>query len=420
MTHTHSRYLDPNGAPYEGGQLLRTLLLFGRVCRALGMDVTPNTMMDVARALEFIHLGYREDFYHTLRVLMVSRKRDLELFDDAFKAFWQVPTEEWLEFNIASLGQKDRPEKSQVIPPLPPTDDDDIPDSSAPATEPPDYIAVTPTFSQKEALRHKNFAEMSGEEIDQARRLLEKLPMSLGQRTTRRYFPGKGSQIDLRRSMRKNTRFGSELIELAERDRRLKPRPLVLICDISGSMERYTRLLLHFTHTLANSMFQVESFVFGTRLTHITRQIRKRSVDAALTEVGTRVHDWGGGTRIGAALHEFNYRWSRRVLGRGAVALLITDGWDRGEPDLLMREAARLRLSCYRLMWLNPLLGSPEYEPLTRGAQAMLPYVDDFLPVHNLASLDALLRELWKVNWRRPERVAHADLILPRDTWPNG
>jgi uncharacterized protein with von Willebrand factor type A (vWA) domain len=170
-------------------------------------------------------------------------------------------------------------------------------------------------------------------------------------------------------------------------------------------MERYTRLLLHFLHTLAQTMYQVEAFVFSTRLTRITRQIQRKSVDAALAEVGANVKDWGGGTRTGDALHTFNYHWSRRVLGRGAVVLLITDGWDRGEPDVLRTEIARLQRNCYRLMWLNPLLSAPQYEPLTRGAQAILPFVDDFIPVSNLSNLESLARELWRVNWRRPARA---------------
>jgi hypothetical protein len=194
------------------------------------------------------------------------------------------------------------------------------------------------------------------------------------------------------------------MLLLPTRAPKVKPRPLVVLCDISGSMERYTRILLHFVHTLANSMYQVESFAFATRLTRLTRAVRHKSVDVALKECGATVSDWGGGTRTGDALRDFNFKWSRRVLGRGAVVLLITDGWDRGDPQALKREAERLQKSCHRLIWLNPLLGSPVYEPLTRGAQAILPYADDFLPVHNLASLETLARELWRVDWERRTR----------------
>ncbi|KAB2857778.1 MAG: VWA domain-containing protein, partial [Anaerolineae bacterium] len=222
---------------------------------------------------------------------------------------------------------------------------------------------------------------------------------------------GSGDQLDLRHLFRENMRYAGELIDLPTRVPTFKPRPLVMICDISGSMERYTRLLLHFVHTLSQSIYQVESFVFSTRLSRITRIIRRKAVDRALAEVGITVKDWGGGTKIGEALHTFNYQWARRVLGRGAVVLLITDGWDRGDPDVLRNEIERLQRNCHRLIWLNPLLGSPDYEPLTRGAQAMLPYADDFLPVHNLASLENLAKELWQVNWHRPTRVRHGHLI---------
>jgi uncharacterized protein with von Willebrand factor type A (vWA) domain len=255
---------------------------------------------------------------------------------------------------------------------------------------------------------------MTGEEIAAAQQFMTKLRWSLGVRKTRRSHPGKGQQIDLRRSMRHNVRYEGEMLKMLERAPKIKPRPLVLICDVSGSMERYTRLLLHFVHTLAHSIFQVESFVFSTRLSRITLPIRRRSIDIALRDVGTSVNHWGSGTRIDHALHTFNYYWSRRVLGQGAVVLLISDGWDRGDPEALKVEAARLQRSCYRFIWLNPLLNAPQYEPLTRGAQALLPYIDDFLPVNNLASLDMLARELWRVDWRRPERAPHTHLILKK------
>jgi uncharacterized protein with von Willebrand factor type A (vWA) domain len=200
-------------------------------------------------------------------------------------------------------------------------------------------------------------------------------------------------------------RFGGEILLWERRQRKVKPRPLVIIADISGSMERYTRLLLHFIYSLSEGLHQkVEAFVFSTRLTRITRQLRERDVDQALLLVSRQVPDWSGGTRIGEALKTFNFVWGRRVLGQGAVVLLISDGWDRGDVGLLKKEIARLQRSCYRLIWLNPLLGSHEYEPLTRGMQAALPYVDDFLPVHNLASLEDLAGHLSHIDAHRPSR----------------
>jgi hypothetical protein len=410
-----SLFLGDENAPYEGGHLLHNLLLFGRLCRALGMDITPNRMMEVAHALEFIQLGYKQDVYHALRALMVTRQRDLELFEQAFQLFWQRPVEEWSTLDLLSLGETRRQKKTQFLPPPEATPDDSGEDEPKSALDPA-LIAIVPTYSQQEVLRHKDFADMTAEEIAAARQLMERLPWSLGVRKTRRFHPGRGQQLDLRRAIQQNMRYAGEPLLMPTRAPKIKPRRMVLLCDVSGSMERYTRLLLHFIHTLSSSLYQVESFVFSTQITRITRPIRRKSVDTALREVGMAVSGWGGGTRIGDALRTFNYTWGRRVLGQGAVVLLITDGWDRGEPQMLHHEAARLQRSCYRLIWLNPLLGAPDYEPLTRGAQALLPFVDDFLPVRNLASLDMLARQLRRVDWRRPERAPHVGLILLRNT----
>ncbi len=394
-------------SPLSTGNLLPNLLLFGRVCKTLGMDINPGRMMEAAQALEFIQLGNKTDFYYTLRGLMVTRQRDLALFDEAFELFWRRPAEGVSTLTIDSLGEKPRKKpKTQFIPPM----DFDEQDDELPSRA--EEMAFVLTYSQQDILRHKDFADMSVEELAAAKAMLEKLPKSLGMRRSRRYEAGKGSLIDLRKTFRRNMRYGGEIIDLPTRRLKLKPRPVVLLCDISGSMERYTRVLLHFMHTLATTLYQVESFVFSTRLTRITHPIRHQSVDRALAEVGRLVKDWGGGTKTGESLQQFNYRWSRRVLGRGAVVMLITDGWDRGEPVQLLHEIERLQRSCYRLIWLNPLLGAAQYEPLTRGAQAMLPYVDDFLPVRNLANLEMIVQELQKLNWRRSERLAHAHYIL--------
>ena len=257
---------------------------------------------------------------------------------------------------------------------------------------------------------------MTEAELAEAKQLMSRLPKSLGFRRSRRYRAGKGRLVDTRKTFRRNLRYAGHVLELPSKTQKLKPRPLVLICDISGSMERYTRVLLHFVHILASTMYQVESFVFSTNLTRITHQTRHTSVDQALFEIGISVTDWGGGTKTGEALNTFNHRWSRRVLGRGAVVMLITDGWDTGEPEHLKEEIQRLQRSCHRLIWLNPLLGAPRYEPLTRGAQAILPYVDDFMPVRNLDNLAALFKELQRMDWRRSDRLAHAGYIIEDDS----
>jgi uncharacterized protein with von Willebrand factor type A (vWA) domain len=204
--------------------------------------------------------------------------------------------------------------------------------------------------------------------------------------------------------MRQNLRYGGEPLQLTWREPKFKRRPLVVISDISGSMERYARILLKFIYVISKGLDRVESFVFSTRLTRITHQLKNKDIDQALDQAMSQIHDWAGGTRIGASLKTFNYEWARRVLGQGAIVLIISDGWDRGDIRLLDREMQRLQLSCQRLIWLNPLLGSATYEPLTRGIQAALPYVDDFMPVHNLASLEQLGDLLQRLGEYRPVR----------------
>jgi uncharacterized protein with von Willebrand factor type A (vWA) domain len=227
----------------------------------------------------------------------------------------------------------------------------------------------------------------------------------LGERRTRRKHPGDGDSIDLRRTLRKSFNYGGEVLIWAWLEPKFKQRPLVVIADISGSMERYTHLLLHFLYSLSEGLPQrVESFVFSTCLTRITRQLKAKDIDRALQQVSSAVPDWSGGTRIGEALKAFNYLWGRRVLGQGAIVLLISDGWDRGSADLLRVEVARLQRSCHRLIWLNPLLGSEAYQPLARGMSTALPYIDDFMPVHNLASLEDLAQHLQSIGQSRPFR----------------
>ncbi len=271
--------------------------------------------------------------------------------------------------------------------------------------EPP-IIQATFTYSEREMLRRKDFAELTDEEMESIRRILAEFIWQFGRRT-RRFHPGSGQIFDLRRTFRQNIRYGGEILEWARMEPKIKSRPLVILADISGSMERYTRILLYFAYSLSRGFKQEgETFVFSTRLTRITRLLRERNVDLALWQISHTVPDWSGGTRIGEALKTFNCDWGRRVLGHGAVVLLISDGWDRGDPAVLREEIARLQRSCYRLIWLNPLLGSPEYEPLTQGMQAALPHVDDFMPVHNLASLEDLAGYLQDLGGRRRGRYS--------------
>ena len=378
--------------------LLHNLVLFGRVLRGLGLDVNPGRMIDLARALRHVQIGIRSDVYHASRSLLVHRRDDIPLFDEAFEMFWHKPLAEWSRVEIKGRRvRRAKPEPLVVPPAIGASSSKPLGEDAQERT----VIEVTKTYSAREELRKRDFSELTETEIENVRRLMADLAWWLGERLSRRHQSGEGARFDLRRSLRQSLRYGGEVLEFARRERRTKPRPLVVIADISGSMERYTRLLLHFIYGLTQGLSQrVEAFAFGTRLTRMSRHLRDRDVERALSGVSRAVTDWAGGTRIGDCLKRFNYDWARRVLGGGAVVLVISDGWDRGEPEVLTTEMERLQRSCSRLVWLNPLLGSPEYEPLTRGIQAALPYVDEFLPVHNLESLEALARYLEKLDRR--------------------
>ena len=389
------------------GQLFHNIILFGRVLHGIGVDVNPGRMIDVLKALPLVNIGRRSDFYYTLRGLLVNRREDIPLFDEAFAAYWRRPAEGGFDLRLAPL-QRERKKPQPVV--APPALGQEQQQQAEEGQEDEDeeeqiVIEVTRTYSAREVLFQKDFGDLSPDELQEVKRLMAQLVWNLGERQMRRRRPGRGRVVDMRRSLRRNFRYGGEMIEWRTRVRKIKPRPLVLLADISGSMERYSRLLLHFLYSLAGGLDQrVEVFVFSTHLTRITRQLRHREIERALEEVAGTVTDWSGGTRIGDVLHTFNYEWGRRVLRGGAVVLLISDGWDRGDPDLLRTEMARLRRTCHRLVWLNPLLGSAAYEPLTRGMQAALPNIDDFLPVHNLASLDDLATHLQQLDEKRSDR----------------
>ncbi|HCL26528.1 MAG TPA: CoxE [Dehalococcoidia bacterium] len=383
----------PNDAGPDG-HILHSLTLFGEMLRRVGLDIGSGNILDLVRATEHVSIGKRGEFYQAARSILVHRKQDLPIFDEAFKVFWRKPTDSSSTMDLRSMGEQRRFRKPQVGA----GQDEDPGDAGTIQGEPDDdsvqNVDLSRTYSAVEVLRQKDFSEFTSREMAEARRMMTGLSWDLGQRRTRRLTPGGQGQLDLRRTMRKSLRYGGEFLELSSRSPKYKNRSLVLICDVSGSMERYTRILLQFIHTIAGGFDQLEAFLFATRLTRITRSLKYRSIDQSIDEVSKAVPDWAGGTRIGEAIKSFNYQWLRRVLRGQAVVLIISDGWDRGDPELLARETSRLQRSCHRLIWLNPLLGSPDYQPLTQGMKAALPYVDDFLPVHNLNSLESLARHL--------------------------
>jgi uncharacterized protein with von Willebrand factor type A (vWA) domain len=358
-----------------------------------------------------VSITNRFDFFHTCQALLVNRREDFLVFDQAFNLFWRAdPADSQGGGATADVGVKRA--RLPFQPAFKPGAGSEEKDGSGRKPGPGesddrqaarDQMQV---YSPDEVSRHKDFGEMTWEEIQAAKLAIANLQWNLGERRTRRIRPSSKGRINLRQIIRDSLRHGGEPIKLAHRRRVSRPRPLVVLCDVSGSMENYSRMLLHFIHSLTHGLkdTSVEAFVFGTRLTRITRHLRYKDVDESLDELGDIVRDWSGGTRIGEALKVFNFQWARRVLGRGAVVLVISDGWDRGDLTLLGKEIARLQHSSYRLIWLNPLLGSDEYRPVQRGIALIMPCVDDFLPVHNLVSLERLAEVLSSVAVTRSVR----------------
>jgi uncharacterized protein with von Willebrand factor type A (vWA) domain len=398
--------LDANGD--TGGYLLGHVVRFGQLLRVMGVDVSTRQVLDLVEALEHVPISSRSDFYHTCRALLVNRREDFLVFDQAFAILWQVEgsDEQGSGPSAGDRAQRLRLPSQELAQDSGEGEGEQVLPSDGEGDE--EEAAATPlmVYSPNEVLRHKDFVEMTWEEIQEAKQVIASLEWTLGERRTRRLRPKTKGRLNLRRVIRDNLRHGGEPIRLAFRQRVYRPRSLVILCDISGSMDRYSRMLLHFVHALTHGLkaTSVEVFVFGTRLTRITRHLRYKDVDESLDEVGATVRDWSGGTRIGEALRTFNFDWARRVLGRGAVVLVISDGWDRGDLHLLAQEIHRLQRSAYRLIWLNPLLGSDDYQPVQRGMATVMPCVDDFLPVHNLTSLEQLTGVLSSAATQRPAR----------------
>ena len=367
---------------------------FARTLRSAGLPVGSGAVLDALRAVEAVGIAQREDFYWTLHAVFVRRAEHRALFDEAFHVFWRNPR---LLERVGSL--------------LLPTVHTPLPGDAralsrrvaeaifAGAGHGPKLREVEEaierdalsTWSVQEVLRVRDFEEMSAAELAAAKNAVARLRLAIPKSPTRRFRPHpRGSFVDMRTTFRRSVRLGSNAVLLARRQRRRVPAPLVVLCDISGSMNRYTRVLLHFAHALARDRTRVHSFVFGTRLTNISRQLRNRDVDAAVDLVSADVSDWSGGTRIGQCLEAFNREWSRRVCGQGAIVLFISDGLDGAVGEGLGPQVERLHKSCRRLVWLNPLLRYEHFEPKAAGMRALLPHVDELRPVHNLESLEAL------------------------------
>jgi uncharacterized protein with von Willebrand factor type A (vWA) domain len=419
----------------RGDLLLARIVDFARLLWELGLDVGPGRVVEMAESLSLIDVTRRDEFYTFLKVTLVSKHEHEPIFDQAFLFYWR-PRGRGEHQGTLPEEERERFRRSLALPAHRQRNEDARESRTGLRTpqqqrHPHSRLAQArrqrredtdedegdrrQTYGHEEVLRRKDFESFTWDELQDARELMSKTRWRLGERRTRRLRPShRGRQLDLRRTVRRSLRTGGEPVELARRTIRRKPRPLVILCDISGSMSLYSRLLLHFVHTVSNGLSNVETFVFATRLTRITRQLARRDVDEAIQDVTHSVQDWSGGTRIGDSLRVFNYRWARRVLGRGAVVLIISDGWDRGDVRVLAEEMARLQRNCHRLIWLNPLLGQDDYRPVTAGMRAALPYIDDFLPANNLDSLFALGRALEAIDDRRPpSRGRRAPVIMP-------
>ncbi|CAA9258395.1 MAG: carbon monoxide dehydrogenase E protein [uncultured Acetobacteraceae bacterium] len=380
-----------------GGALSLNLQSFGGLLRRAGLPVGPNETLAAMEALTHIPLDERRQVHAALRAVMVRRREHFEIFDQAFLLYWRNPDAARNAAAMALLdGAKERgkpPPGSRRVsearsPPRPPPDRPPAPDEPPP-------MDVALTVSERERLQGMDFEAMSADDIARAKDEIRRLTLPLDARPTRRFRSDpRGPVTDLRATIRASLRQGGEILSLERRRRVVRPPPLVALCDISGSMARYAQVLLHFLHAVTNDRARVHSFLFGTRLTNVTRQLRHRDPEVAFEMVSHIVPDWSGGTRIGESLALFNRQWARRVLGQGAVVLLITDGLDREGARGLAEATARLRRSCRRLIWLNPLLRYEGFQPRSEGIRAMLPHVDEFRTVHNLNSLRALVETL--------------------------
>ncbi|PLX37167.1 MAG: VWA domain-containing protein [Hyphomicrobiales bacterium] len=387
----------PFEPPATGGKLADNIVFFGRTLRDAGLPVGPGKVIDAIRAVETAGIANREDLYWTLHAVFVSKREHRAVFDEAFRIYWRS---RGLVSKLIAL----------MSPVAPPRANTEKPKAGAARVakalsqgreqptnvdKPQIEIDAKLTVSGREVLQKKDFAQMDADEIALAKKALQALIMPIDAVPTRRLVPAPyGRRIDPRRSMRASLRAGGDIIAIRQRKPDVVRPPIVALCDISGSMSQYSRVFLHFLHALTEHRRRVHTFLFGTRLTNVTRQLRMKDPDEALAACSDQVADWSGGTRIAAAIHDFNRHWSRRVLSGGPIVLLITDGLERDSDEDLAHEMDRLHRSCRRLVWLNPLLRFDGFEARARGVRAMLPHVDEFRAIHSLDAIAGLCEAL--------------------------
>ncbi|HEY6966901.1 MAG TPA: VWA domain-containing protein [Burkholderiales bacterium] len=381
-----------------GRRLSENVMHFARLLRGAGLRLGPDRVLDCVRALELAGCNRREDWYWTMSAVFLSKEEQRPIFDQAFRIFWRDPklVEKMMNALLPkTYGRAGKPEQEQSQ-----RLSDALFSQKKPAEEQQQEkieLDARLTFSSREVLQRMDFDTMSAAELAEAKKMLRELRLPLPLIKTRRNkLSERGKSINLRATLRESLRDGGKVIPLVREAPAWIHPPLVVLCDISGSMNPYARMFLHFLHAITNDRDRVSVFVFGTRLTNVTRQLRHRDVDVAMARVAEAIKDWSGGTRIGWSLREFNWRWARRLLGQNACVLLVSDGLDREAGEGLAEEMQRLHKSCKQLVWLNPLLRYDKFEARPAGVRAMLPHVDRFLPVHNLKSLVDLAHTLSK------------------------
>jgi uncharacterized protein with von Willebrand factor type A (vWA) domain len=377
------------------GRLAENIIYFARALRAAGIPVGSGAVMDALKAVRVAGVGTREDFYWTLHAVFVNRHEHSVLFDQAFRIFFR--RRGYLDKLMAALLPQ-APARQEEQPTAGARRIEEALFAGMPEQErgkPEEEADATLTVSDRELLQRKDFAQMTAAEIAAAKEAIKRLVLSLDEVKTRRLAPSRrGHIIDIRRTLRASLKAGGAVIDLKYLGPRRKAPPIVALLDISGSMSQYTRLFLHFLHAVTDARKRVHTFLFGTRLTNVTRALARKDPDEALAAVSASVADWSGGTRIATSLRAFNKQWARRVLTQGAIVLLITDGLERDGGERLEFEIDRLHRSCRRLIWLNPLLRFEGFEPKAKGIRSMLPHVDELRPIHNLESMAQLVRAL--------------------------
>ncbi|MXX14022.1 MAG: VWA domain-containing protein [Gemmatimonadetes bacterium] len=374
--------------------MLGRVVGFSRALHSAGVEVNAGNLIDLCDSFQYISLHNRSDFYAAARATLVSRYDDLETFDEVFRAFWARPIlpDDMTLTDTDAGGDPDLDVQADVNEVVDTADLQEEAEGEGESEE--------VGYSPDEALMGKDLAAMSDREIEQARKVIHEIVNIIANRRSRRRVPeNRGAELDFRRTWRRNALYGSDGVELMMKRRRIKKTKLMLLCDVSGSMDCYSRFLIRFIYALKREIRDVEVGVFSTRMTAISRLLKTKGIEESLVEVADTVHDWAGGTDIGGCLREFNEQFARDMLHSRTVMIIVSDGWDRGDPDLMRQEMARLRKRVHKLMWLNPLLGTPGYQPLCLGMKTALPYLDYFLPAHNLESLIQLartLRSVWK------------------------